>query len=355
MPLKPSDRSQHSNTKRWAPDSQVRFRSTGTLACALFAFLLAVLAASAAQFPLKKHAPPKRPRILGIAGVTILVPDIEAAHRYYRTLIDPDHACEYCDNGSPNFLFLPSGQRIEFKKIPSPAPADLLEEVSFLTDDLDAFGKYLSFHKIGYDEIKRKHTGDVFALQFDDPEKHHLSVTDSFHVTRGDGFTAGLPPRPPFSFIRIIHAGFVVNSRELINHFYVDLLGFRPYWHGGMTDDKDDWVAMQVPDGTDWLEDMLNIPSNADKQTLGVMNHISLGVPSVRVVAYDLARVGVKTSEKPQIGRDGKWQLNVYDASLTRIEFMEFKPVQKPCCSDFTGPHPEPAHPEPAPPIPTQP
>jgi len=340
--------------------SHQAFRGTGIpvhprqWACALFAALLALATLSAAQFPLKKHAPPKRPRILGIAGATIFVPEVEAAHRYYRTLIDPDHTCEYCDNGSPNFLFLPSGQRLEFKKIPSPAPADLLDEVGLLTDDLDAFAQYLHFHKIGYDELKRKHTGDVIALEFDDPEKHHLFVTDSFHISRGDDFNAGLPPRDPGN-IRIIHAGFVVNSRELLNHFYVDLLGFRPYWHGGMKDDQDDWVAMQVPDGTDWIEYMLNIPANADKQTLGVMNHISLGVPSVRVTAYDLQRVGVKTPEPPKIGRDGKWQLNLYDASLTRIEFMEFKPVQKPCCSDFTGPHPEPAHPEPASLVPPQP
>jgi catechol 2,3-dioxygenase-like lactoylglutathione lyase family enzyme len=352
MGLKLTNRTQRSNLKRRAAFPN----GSAFLSSALFAFLLACVAASGAQFPLKKHAPPKRPRILGIAGVTILVPEVEAAHRYYRTLIDPDHTCEYCDNGSPNFLFLPSGQRIEFKKIPSPAPADLLEEISFFTDDLDAFANYLKFRKVGYDERKRKHTGDVVALEFDDPEQHHLSVTDSFHLVRGDDFNAGLPPRNPGDPIRIIHAGFVVKSPDLLNHFYVDLFGFRPYWHGGMKDDgKDDWVAMQVPDGTDWIEYMLNIPASADKQTLGVMNHISLGVPSVRVVGYDLARVGIKEPEKPQIGRDGKWQLNVYDASLTRIEFMEFKPVQKPCCSAFTGPHPEPAKPALAPPVPSQP
>jgi catechol 2,3-dioxygenase-like lactoylglutathione lyase family enzyme len=329
-------------------------RGTAILGCALFALLLLCLATSAGQF--HKKVPPKRPRILGIAGVTILVPDVEAAHRYYRKLIDPDHACEYCDNGSPNFLFLPSGQRIEFKKIPSPAPASLLEEVSLLTDDLDEFGKYLSFHKLWYDEIKRKGTHDVVALLLEDPEHHHITVTDSYHLGRGEDFNAGLAPRNPSNTIRIIHAGFVVESPDAVNRFYVDLLGFRPYWHGGMKDDgKDDWVAMQVPDGTDWIEYMLNIPANADQQTLGVMNHISLGVPSVRVTGYDLARVGVKTPEKPQIGRDGKWQLNVYDASLTRIEFMEFKPVEKPCCSAFTAPHPEPHVAEPAPPQPSQP
>jgi hypothetical protein len=38
-------------------------------------------------------------------------------------------------------------------------------------------------------------------------------------------------------------------------------------------------------------------------------------------------------AEKPKIGRDGKWQLNLYDPNGTRAELMEMKPVEKPCCS----------------------
>jgi hypothetical protein len=45
-------------------------------------------------------------------------------------------------------------------------------------------------------------------------------------------------------------------------------------------------------------------------------------------------------TEHSQIGRDGKLQLNVFDPDLTRIELMEFRPVDKPCCSEFTAPHP---------------
>jgi hypothetical protein len=35
--------------------------------------------------------------------------------------------------------------------------------------------------------------------------------------------------------------------------------------------------------------------------------------------------------------RGGKWHLNLYDPDDTRVEFMEFTPVQRP--SDYTGPH----------------
>ena len=63
------------------------------------------------------------------------------------------------------------------------------------------------------------------------------------------------------------------------------------------------------------------------------MHHFSLGVPST-AAAYKLAiERGYKGKEKPQIGRDGKWQYNMYDPNFTRVEVMEPKPVEKPCCS----------------------
>jgi catechol 2,3-dioxygenase-like lactoylglutathione lyase family enzyme len=140
----------------------------------------------------------------------------------------------------------------------------------------------------------------------------------------------------------MIHAGFLVYRRDAEDHFYRDILGFRPYWHGGMKDDETDWVAMQVPDGTDWLEYMLNQPERPELRLTGVMNHISLGVADMKKAQAILELHGWKPhgDEKAQMGKDGKWQLNVYDPDLTRIELMEFKPVRKPCCSDFTGPHP---------------
>jgi catechol 2,3-dioxygenase-like lactoylglutathione lyase family enzyme len=140
----------------------------------------------------------------------------------------------------------------------------------------------------------------------------------------------------------MIHAGFVVHNADAENHFYRELLGFRPYWHGGMKPDETDWVSQQVPDGTDWLEYMLRQPEHPDLRTNGVMNHISLGVADMKQAQAKLEAHGWKPNdrEKAQMGKDGKWQLNLFDPDLTRIELMEFKPVEKPCCSDFTAPHP---------------
>jgi hypothetical protein len=86
---------------------------------------------------------------------------------------------------------------------------------------------------------------------------------------------------------------------------------------------------------------MLNVPADADKHTLGVMNHIALGVPDIHAAQQQLIKNGWKGNEAPKIGRDGKWQLNLYDPDETRVELMEFTPVEKPCCSEYTGPHPK--------------
>jgi len=92
---------------------------------------------------------------------------------------------------------------------------------------------------------------------------------------------------------------------------------------------------MRVPEGTDWLEYMLNV-EHPTPQLLGVMHHLALGVPSVND-AYKVVRERhPKITEKPKIGRDGKWQLNLYDPNLTRVELMEPKPVKTPCCSPIT-------------------
>ncbi len=141
---------------------------------------------------------------------------------------------------------------------------------------------------------------------------------------------------------RLIHAGFIVRDRAAEDRFYKDILGFRPYWFGGMHPERTDWVALQVPDGTDWLEYMLNQPANPDPHLSGVMNHISLGVKDMNAAQMKIESHGWKPSaeEHSQIGRDGKLQLNVFDPDLSRIELMEFTPVDKPCCSEFTGPHP---------------
>ena len=147
---------------------------------------------------------------------------------------------------------------------------------------------------------------------------------------------------------RIIHAGYGVRDRATENQFFVMLLGFRPYWYGGRDPDKIDWVSLQVPEGSDWLEYMLDFdPAHDTLRQLGGMDHVSLGVNKISDVTDRLIANGWTdaATRKSQIGRDGKWQLNVFDPDQSRVEFMEFKPTREPCCSVPTAapPAPDPA------------
>jgi hypothetical protein len=79
-----------------------------------------------------------------------------------------------------------------------------------------------------------------------------------------------------------------------------------------------------------------------DANQLGVLNHLSLGVPNMQAAVTTLYRENRLSPrhDGPQMGLDGKWQANFYDPDGTRVELMEFGPVMKPCCSPFTADSP---------------
>jgi catechol 2,3-dioxygenase-like lactoylglutathione lyase family enzyme len=231
-----------------------------------------------------------------------------------------------------------SGNRlgpIELEAIQGQAPRSLLSEVAFSTDDVKRLRGFLLKNHTAVEKLTKCGEDPCFATL--DPEHHRLvfvEKTDRVRVEIPGLYT------PPWQRSPLIHAGFVVHDRAAEDRFYRDLLGFHLYWYGGIEDTGTNWVDMQVPDGTDWIEYMLNVSSDADHHTNGVMNHIAFGVLDIKAVEELLQQNHSKPGEEPKIGRDGKWQLNLYDPDETRVEFMEFTPVEKPCCSEYAGPHP---------------
>ena len=217
-----------------------------------------------------------------------------------------------------------------FPDLKDPAQSRL-NHICFETTNVEQLRAYLASKGVTVpDKVSRGMDGN-FSFEIHDPEDHLVEFVQympgSLHSRNFGKF---LPPTRISD--HIIHVGVVVSDRAAADHFYKDILGFTEIWHGGMTDNTTDWIDMRVPDGTDWLEYMLNV-HNPDPQELGVMHHLALGVPSVKAGYETVLKRGPKPSESPQIGRDGKWQLSLYDPNFTRVELMEPKPVQKPCCS----------------------
>jgi catechol 2,3-dioxygenase-like lactoylglutathione lyase family enzyme len=300
-----------------------------------FAFFFAVLLSYATA---ASSDAPKRPRILGIAGVKVFSTDLRAARNFYSQALGAKET-------SPNTFSLNSHQVVSLFSVPSPAPSNFLAEVVFETDSLGGLLRYLTAQKIQVTpHLVTVRRWDVFGpgystLSVTDPDGHRISF---IHRTKSPRPSNRLPSTSPMRAQHIIHAGFVVKNFDLMKKFYEDLLGFRLYWQGGFMDDGLDWYEIQVPDGSDWIEFMLNIPADADHKELGVQNHFSLGVKDIHAAAEQLRKNGLQNFGGPEIGRDGKWSLDAYDPDGTRVEFMEFTPVQEPCCSEYTGPHPKP-------------
>jgi catechol 2,3-dioxygenase-like lactoylglutathione lyase family enzyme len=266
----------------------------------------------------------ERPAITGVAFVRMYAADMAASDAFYKSLgftkVD-------VGKGLERYGVNPA-QWFEVEPLPSPTLNTRLAEVAFTTRNVAALERYMVKHKVAIVEKQK----DGFTVH--DPEGNLIGFMQQGAI----GPT--LQSSPTASSRRIIHGGFIVHDRASEDAFYRDLLGFHLYWNGGKTETSFDWVSMQVPDGTDWLEYMLNIKPDADAHLRGVMNHFSLGIPQIGDAIAALARDGCKDCTKSQMGRDGKVQMNLYDPDQTRIEFMEFKPSGTICCSEFKGPHP---------------
>ncbi len=297
------------------------------------ALLASLMPTSLSLTPALSQGQPKLSKISTVALVRIRVTDLEQAKHFYKDLLGLKEVPNHCFSQSATCLWINPSQRLELVQTSSSSDRDGLDRVGFLTNKIENVRRYVESKGARPGIIRTEQGRQYFEIV--GPEGHQIAFVSLREREEVDFVFSAVSSS-------LIHAGFVVNDRAAEDKFYKDILGFHLYWHGGMKDDETDWVDMQVPDGTDWIEYMLNVPADADKHTLGVMNHIALGVPDIHAAQQQLIKNGWKSTEQPKIGRDGKWQLNLYDPDDTRVELMEFTPVEKPCCSEYTGPHPKP-------------
>lgn len=278
-----------------------------------------------------------RPAITGISHLTLFADDIAKSKQFYASLLGWEPVPSSGDSSGIRF-YANHEQYVELVSPPPPSLVNRLDSVGFSTSDANALRKYLGAHGVAVpSSVTTDKFGDSSFLVLD-PEGHKVEfVRQGAH-----------PPAKPASVSQglsshIMHAGYVVRDRAALDHFYKDLLGFHLYWQGGNPDTRVDWVMMQVPDGTDWIEYMLYLPATPSPSQLGSANHLAPGVVSVAELQKRLEQRGwrPKANTNPQVlGVDGKMQLDLTDPDGTRIEFMEFKPVKDPCCSPYTGAQP---------------
>jgi catechol 2,3-dioxygenase-like lactoylglutathione lyase family enzyme len=304
------------------------------------ASLLAFTVTAAAQMPDK---PLMRPRITGISHIAVYTSNPAATEHFYVDIVGAVKQADPEDLRGVRYA-LSATQFIEVLPLPEGAGVNRLDHTAWNTVDAETLRRYLGLKawKVPGQVEKGSDGSRWFATK--DPEGNKVEFVQP---------PENLKPLPAPNAIghHIIHVGFLIHNRAVEDTFYRDLLGFRPYWFGGMVEGKIDWVSQQVPDGHDWLEYMLTsgpsgsgIPANMSQHTLGVLDHFSIGEDSVDA-AYKTLKdgnrlEGVRNDGHTQIGKDGKGQFNLYDPDGIRLEMMNFHASQKPCCSPFTADDP---------------
>jgi catechol 2,3-dioxygenase-like lactoylglutathione lyase family enzyme len=286
-----------------------------------FPLLLAALLAQAA-------APIERPPIVGVAHIALETDDLAAARKFYGTGLGFEEPFKL-DNAA--FFKVNDHQYIKLSPDLKSATQDRLSHIAFETTDVRKLRAYLASRGVTVPPDLKPDPDGNLTMMLEDPDGHHVEFVQ---YMPGSLLSRNFGKFLPASRVstRIIHVGVTVKDQAAADRFYKDILGFKMTWYGGKTDTVADWVDMRVPEGTDWLEYMLNVHNPTPKQ-LGVMHHLALGVPDIQAGYRTVLERGIKPPQPPKIGRDGKWQLNLYDPNFTRAELMEPKPVEKPCCS----------------------
>ncbi len=304
------------------------------LAVAATAMLAASTVGTTAQVPAN------RPRITGIDHIVFRASDAAAARRFYGELLGlvgsaggavAGCAPGECGDGRQPRQFIPlrlifevgKRQRIYVEPDLPAGEDERLLLLAFSTPDLEALSAHLTAKGVAVTRIPAM---EGRALGVTDPDGHPLAFVEREWPPKD------LSQRPvvfrgkaPLS-TRILHAGLIIRDEAAANRFYKDILGFGEIWRGGRSEGTTDWVNMRVPDGTDYLEYMLEA-SPSDRRQRGTRHHVALLVPDIQA-AWEAAGARTPAAERaklgpPNVGRNGRWQLNLYDGDGTRTELME--------------------------------
>jgi lactoylglutathione lyase len=279
------------------------------------------------------QSPPARPRLTGINHVAFRISDAASARRFYGDLLGlVEHAA--AKTGVIAYA-VGSRQHVRLEPgLPAGAP-ERLSHVAFDTPDVEALRSYVIAR--GMNVMQPADRCDAGAIRVTDPDGHSiefvqvdwpaLSRVEGPALSRVEGLPRASRSAPGHALSdRLLHAGVTVRDEQAAHRFYRDVLGFSEIWRGGRTEGSTDWINMRVPDGTDYLEYML-VTNPPDRRQLGVLHHLCLLVSDIQTAWETVAARSAPAMRSqlaaPNVGRNGRWQLNLYDADGTRTELME--------------------------------
>jgi lactoylglutathione lyase len=297
-------------------------------------FLVALTAAVYAQ------TAPERPPITGVANIAIRVQNLDAARQFYSGIVGLTEAFEAAQAGEPSpraSFKVNDRQYVEVSPELKSETEDRLISIGFETMDARKLRDYLAAKRIKVPAKILPDPNGNLSFSVKDPDGHSVQFVQ---YMPGSIHSRNFGKHVSHKRIsdHILHVGIRVSDPGRADAFYKDVLGFRLMWKGGRTDTHFDWISMLVPDGDDWVEYMVT-DADPTPQQLGVLHHYCLSTLDIQNVYKTVVERGYNPPKPPNIARDGRWLLQLYDSDYTRTELMVRKPVQTPCCSPMTDDH----------------
>jgi catechol 2,3-dioxygenase-like lactoylglutathione lyase family enzyme len=275
-----------------------------------------------------------RPRITGIAQISLFVSDADRARLFYQELL----GYKQSTSGKLSTSVFHVNERQSIELLPEVQPAtDRLNHIALATDAADQLRRYLLEKGIKAPaSISRSPSGDMY-FDIVDPDGHSVRFVQ-FARQRKVGHEHRVAPISN----RMLHVGITVGPLAPAMNFYKDVLGFSEIWRGSSNEKVLSWINMKVPDGDDYVEFMLydEIPAPTKR---GGAHHICLAVPDMEKAAAVLKTRAFSAeyprAMEPRVGINRRRQLNLYDPDGTRTELMEPHTVDgKPAPSSSASP-----------------
>jgi catechol 2,3-dioxygenase-like lactoylglutathione lyase family enzyme len=271
------------------------------------------------------NAQTERPALTGIAFVELQVSDLKKSTAFYAGLLGYRAVQMPALAGNRRVYFnINSSQSIRIKEGLPAGQDERLLSIAFQTSNAEVMRQYLRSKTVMVpSSLNKEPRGDLW-FQVTDPGGHVIKFIQYAHgqitiMKQGNGVSA-----------RILHAGITVADTAASNAFYRDILGFSETWRGGATDSVTSWINMHVPESTAYLEYML-VSRPVNRQQLGGLHHIALMVADMQQALEILQPRASSTGyviPSPRVGRNKRWQLNLFDPDGTRIELMEPFPMR---------------------------
>jgi catechol 2,3-dioxygenase-like lactoylglutathione lyase family enzyme len=304
----------------------------------IFSFVAGIAAFSTVS--VASSAPARAP-IVGVANLAVKVSDLDAARKFYGQALGYQEAFTLKQaGGKPDLVCFKVNdhQYIEISPELKDAKEDRLIHIAFETTGAKRLRDYLASKHVDVPAKLKKDAEGNFSFTVKDPAGHAVEfiqyLPKSIHSRNFGKFM----PATRVSD-HILHVGVHITNRAAADAFYKDILGFRLLWAGGPEREPGIWVSMLVPDGSDWVEYMVDRSPNPPTKQLGGMNHACLEVTDIQASYQAVVDRGYKPPKPPVIAVDGRWLVNFYDPDLTRTELMIRKPVKTPCCSPLNDPY----------------